>query len=119
MKRLIRIEAVPPGEAPQWVREQWVGLALPLVGGQSSPRSVLTSGVLSGPKSVWASLVAMFSGRLVRRTGYLVESSAAVAILASKSPAAARWWRENTPRLVRPGRYLVFPYEVGRVVEAP
>jgi len=119
MKRLLRIEAVPPGEAPQWVREQWVGLALPLVGRQSSPRSVLTSGVLSGPKSLWASLAAMFRGALVRRTGYLVETSAAVAILATKSPEAAAWWRENTPQLVRPGRYFVFPYEVGRVVEAP
>src|SRR5262245_6131104 len=119
MKRLLRIEAVPPGEAPQWVREQWVGLALPLVGRQSSPRSVLTSGVLSGPKSVWASVVAMFSGQLRRRTGYLVDTRAAVAILATKSPEAAAWWREHAPRLVRPGRYFVFPYEVGRIMEEP
>jgi hypothetical protein len=117
MKRLLRIEAVPPGEAPQWVREQGVGLALPLVGRQS--RSVLTSGVLSGPKSLWASLAAMFGGTLVRRTGYVVETSAAVTILAVKSPEAAAWWRQNTSRLVRPGRYFVFPYEVGRVVEEP
>ncbi len=116
MKRLLRIEAVPAGEAPQWVREQWVGLALPLVGRQSSPSSVLISGVVSGPKSAGTSLVAMFRGTLVRRTGYLVETGAAVAILAAK---ARRPWRENTPRLVRPGRYFVFPYEVGRVMEAP
>jgi hypothetical protein len=119
MKRLLRIEAVPPGEAPQWVREQWVGLALPLAGRQSSPRSVLTSGVMSGPKSLWASLAALISGKLVRRTGYVVETSAAVAILATKSPEAAAWWRENTPWLGRPGRYFVSPYEVGRVMEAP
>jgi len=119
MKRLLRIEAVPPGEAPEWVRRQWVGLALPLAGGRSSPRSVLTSGVLSGPKSFLASLAALFSGKLVRRSGYAVETTAAVAILATKSPEAAAWWRENTPQLVRRGRYFVFPYEVGRVVEGP
>ena len=119
MKRLLRIEAVPPGEAPQWVRQQWVGLSLPLAGGRSSPRSLLTSGVLSGPKSFLATLAALFGGKLVRRSGYVVDTSAAVAILATKSPEAAAWWRENTPRLVRPGRYFVFPYEVGRIVEAP
>jgi hypothetical protein len=26
----VRIIAVPPGEAPLWVREKWVGLTLPL-----------------------------------------------------------------------------------------
>jgi hypothetical protein len=27
----IRIVSAPPGEAPQWVREQWIGCELPLV----------------------------------------------------------------------------------------
>ena len=27
----VRIVAVPPGEAPLWVRQRWVGLDLPVV----------------------------------------------------------------------------------------
>jgi hypothetical protein len=27
----VRIVAVPPGEAPLWVRQKWVGLDLPVV----------------------------------------------------------------------------------------
>src|SRR5580704_4538322 len=43
----LRIIAVPPGEAPLWVREKWVGLELPVAQRQS--RKFLTSGVLSAP----------------------------------------------------------------------
>jgi hypothetical protein len=60
---MIRIIAVPPGEAPLWVREKWVGLDLP---------------------------VARYSGR---------------------------GWRENTPHLIAPKRYLVFLEEVCRIAD--
>ena len=119
MRKSLRIESVPPGEAPLWVREQWIGLVLPLAQRKASPRTWLTSGVLSGPRSFLARLVALISGRLERRSGYAVETSTAVAILATTSPQAAAWWRENTPQLLRPGRYFLFPAGVGRVVDAP
>jgi len=119
MRKSLRIESTPPGEAPLWVREKWLGLTLPLARGYEHPRTWLTSGVLSGPKGFVSRLVALVTGRLTRRSGYMVESSAAVAILATKSPDAAAWWRKNTPRLLRPGRYFLFPAEVGRVVDAP
>src|SRR5712664_1703512 len=39
----IRIFAVPPGEAPAWVREKWVGLELPLAQWLPTSTSSLTA----------------------------------------------------------------------------
>lgn len=50
--RLIRIVQPPAGEAPLWVREAWVGIALPVIRG-SSLRNYQGVGVLSGPKGFW------------------------------------------------------------------
>ncbi len=47
---VVRIVAVPPGEAPFWVRQKWVGLELPVVR-YSAHRKFLTFGVLSTPRS--------------------------------------------------------------------
>ena len=57
MPLLLHVTSIPPGEAPLWVREKWVGLSLPLAQRKSSPVSVLTSGVLSGPKTFLATFV--------------------------------------------------------------
>jgi hypothetical protein len=69
--RLLHIESIPPGEAPLWVRAKWVGLALPLAQRTASPRTFLTSGVRSGPKSLLSRLVALVTGGLERKSGYL------------------------------------------------
>jgi len=50
----IRIVAFPPGEAPQAVREAWIGLELPLPPGRlGHRRGWLTTGVVSGPRTWW------------------------------------------------------------------
>ena len=49
--------------------------------------------------------------------GYAVEAAPAVGILAKVSPDAAAWWRENTPHLIAPKRYLVFHEEVCRIAD--
>ena len=113
----LRITAVPPGEAPLWVREKWVGLSLPIAQRQAKARSLLTSGVLSGPRGFFSSIGALVAGKLERRSGFLVEAQAAIAVLAESSPEAAAWWQENTPHLLRPKRYFVFPQGVGHVSE--
>jgi hypothetical protein len=113
----LRITSVPPGEAPLWVREKWVGLSLPLAQRKARALSLFTSGVLSGPRGFFSSIGALLAGKLERRSGFLVEAQAAVAVLAKSSPEAAAWWQENTPHLLRPKRYLVFPPGVGHVSE--
>jgi hypothetical protein len=111
----VRIIAVPPGEAPLWVREKWVGLELPLAC-WVSPKRFPTFGALSGPHTCLAQLWAAFRGRANRIHGFAVDAVGAVDILEIASPEAAAWWRQNTPDLIRPKRYLIFHAEVCYVV---
>lgn len=108
MAHRVRIVAVPAGEAPQWVREKWVGLELPLAQWTAGPRTRRTAGVLSGPRDVLAMIAGLFSGRLNRRTGYVVDVQAAIAALERVSPEAAAWWRTAAPHLLTPGRRFMF-----------
>jgi hypothetical protein len=57
MAGIVRITSVPPGEAPPWVREKWVGLELPTI---APPRARVysTVGTVSGPSSCLGLLVA-------------------------------------------------------------
>ena len=112
----VRIVAVPPGEAPLWVRQKWVGLDLPVVR-YAAHRKLLAFGVLSIPPSWSAQWAAILRGRAERVAGYAVEAAPAVGILAKASPEAAAWWRENTPHLIAPKRYLVFHEEVCRIAD--
>jgi hypothetical protein len=73
----IKIVGIPPGEAPEWVRKEWVGLELPLAKRTDSP--VVTYGVLSGSPS--------------NEGGYAVKAYEAFMILEKKSPRAHQWWK--------------------------
>src|SRR5437879_7487346 len=84
---------------------------------QAQARSLFTSGVLSGPRGFFASIAALLAGKLQRRSGFVVETQAAISVLAKSSPEAAAWWQENTPHLLRKKRYFVFPQDVGHVSE--
>ena len=112
----VRIVAVPPGEAPLWVRQKWVGLDLPVMR-YAAHRKFLAFGVQSIPCSWPAQWAAILRGRAERVAGYAVEAAPAVGILAKVSPDAAAWWRENTPHLIAPKRYLVFHEEVCRIAD--
>jgi hypothetical protein len=85
MYSTVRIIAVPPGEAPLWVREKWVGLELPAVG-YSAPRGFFAYGVLSSPRSMLAQWWGVIRGRAERISGYAVEAIPAVDILATSRP---------------------------------
>lgn len=117
MSLYLRIDAVPPGEAPLWVREQWVGLTLPLAQRGRAPMHHLTSGVVSGPKDFGTFLLAMATGKLRRETGYRVVAHVAVDELAAHSPDASAWWREHASHQLRPGRFFVFHESVGEAIE--
>jgi len=108
----VRIIAVPPGEAPLWVREKWVGLVLPLARGQKEPVARLTSGVLSGPRNRLVAVWWVLLGRLQKESGYAVSAAAALSVLEQTAPDAASWWRENVPRLRERGRKFLFAASV-------
>jgi hypothetical protein len=113
----VRIVGVPPGEAPLWVREKWVGLELPLAR-HSTPRELFTFGVLSGPRTWLVQMWGVVRGRARRVSGYVVEGARAVDILERSSPEAAAWWREHAPQYVAPRGRLVFHENVCEVVDA-
>jgi hypothetical protein len=110
-KGSVRIIAIPPGEAPLWVREKWVGLILPLTR-YGSANTFRTFGVLSGPRTFLPQVWALALGRSNKTYGFPVNAARAVEILGHASPEAAAWWRENARELILPGRYLLFHAEV-------
>jgi hypothetical protein len=115
--RRVRIVAVPPGEAPQWVREKWVGLELPLAQFSTGARRLNTAGVLTGPRGFLATLGRLFRGELRKHSGFSVNVLEAVAVLERVSPEAAQWWRTNAAHLMKPTRCFLFPEHVCTVVE--
>jgi hypothetical protein len=111
----LKITSVPPGEAPAWVREQWVGLLLPLAQRSLEPHKFITAGVLSGPTGRFRSLVALLTGKYRRESGYLVECTAAIEALSMVNLDAANWWRKHTPHLIQKGKHFLFQEGVGHV----
>jgi hypothetical protein len=103
----VRIVGVPPGEAPLWAREKWVGLELPL-GRWTSPVRTPGFGVVSGPRSILSYIWALLLGRFEMVKGYMVPADEAVNILSESSPEAATWWRTNASQLLGPNRYFLF-----------
>lgn len=97
----VRFTGVPPGQAPDWVRKEWVGVEVPIIEGPPEP------GLLMGVRG----------GRPDPRSlgGYHVSAVDAFAALRVKSPEAAEWWDENFP--AAPGRELVFARDVCELVE--
>lgn len=102
----IKIIRRPVGEAPEWVRDAWIGLRIPLaVAGKRRRRGF---GVLTGPASAWRQLLMLVMGRAEAFDGYVVDAAHAVDILASYDPNAADWWRQNVPHLLTGSRNFVF-----------
>ena len=100
----VEIVAPPTGQAPLWVREGWVGLVVPLA--QDSLQDVPTVAVSSGGRL--GQLAARLLGRTEMNRGYLVQSKAAITLLAATNVEAARWWCENAPGLIRDDRQMLF-----------
>lgn len=102
----IRIVRRPIGEAPEWVRDEWIGLSLPLA--LKRERQWRGLGVLTGPHGWLPQLWALFSGKSFNVMGYAVNAKTAVEQLAERNPSAAAWWREHTPQMLNGRRYFVF-----------
>jgi hypothetical protein len=112
----IRVISPPPGDAPLWVREKWVGVELTSVLG-APPRSFSGASVLASP-SFFASVWRQISGQSRKVSGYPVRVTSAIEALEKSSPEAAMWWRENTPGIVSPSRFFVFDANACEVVNA-
>jgi hypothetical protein len=73
--KTIVVRLAPSGEAPEWVRHAWVGLALP---------------VLEGP--VEAEHRELLTQTTARGRGFWVDFNVAMAVLAAVNEDAAHWW---------------------------
>lgn len=116
--QFIRIVAIPPGEAPLWVREKWVGLSLP-VADDRGPRDAYVSGVLSAPRNRLLAFTSRVLGNLGKQNGYAVYVRDAISELEKAAPDAAAWWRNDAPRLLAPGRKLLFRTAYCELVKPP
>lgn len=107
MDQAIEIIKVPEGEAPEWVREAWVGLVLPCdpyVGHGQEPEK----GVLSLKEC---------EGIHRKRYSYAVFQKDAIRILRNYSPNAAAWWRiKGFPRSTPGEDKFGFAEDEARVV---
>ena len=111
----LKITSTPPGEAPDWVREKWVGLSLPLADEEEAAHTFETFGVLSYPKSRIGYYWGRLRGTVRKETGYIVYSAAAIEVLDQSSPDAATWWRSNVPWVELQGATFVFQEGCGHV----
>ena len=81
MTERIRIIDTPPGQAPEWVRKEWVGVELPVEEKAPGPEEGIQYGIRGGkPENLG---------------GYFVLTPDAISLLRKKSPEAARWWEIN------------------------
>lgn len=102
----VKIVRAPSGEAPEWVREAWVGLVLPLK--EMGLKTMPSIGVLSGPKSALGWFWASLTGEAISTTGYLTYAASAIEILDDARPEAAAWWREHAPKFLREDAEFLF-----------
>lgn len=106
----------PGGEAPEWVRDAWIGLKLPLAHPRS--RNWHGIGVLTGPRGFFRQVWALIRGRTIRMRGYLIRSKAAIEILGRANPEAADWWRENAPQFLMDWNKFIFDEAACRTEES-
>ena len=90
----IKIVAIPPGEAPLWVRQEWVDMTLPVAEGM--PSNTVKMGVLSGKPE--------------NPESYPVDITVAIQELKKKSTKAAEWWVSH--EISKFFRWLDFPKDV-------
>ena len=111
MTQYIKIHSTPAGEAPEEIRDCWVGLTLPILDiGEPQPITFETTGVLSTPGPLKSFVLRLFNTpvKTERVTGYVVDGFVALAVLNQEHPSAARWWKKNAPHVNKQGSSLVF-----------
>lgn len=103
----IRIIQRPEGEAPEWVRDAWIGLELPLLARDPLTYRVV-GGILTMPKTLLGHWLGVLTGRSRLITGYLVDANHAVRLVEARNPTAAVWWRTHAGGSVQPGQGFIF-----------
>jgi len=113
---VLRIIATPLGDAPQWVREAWVGVVIPLLDDVTTAQDIP---VISVYDTVQHSAMPPQSGSTdvphATWRGYTVLAIDAFEALQVLRPDAAEWWFDNLPHLLQPDQHFVFDERCGIV----
>lgn len=80
----IRIVRVPEGEAPEWVREAWVGLTIPAISMPRQIHDIGRAGAVSGDlEGDWS------------HPHWVTPQEEPLEILRQHNPGAAQWWTDH------------------------
>lgn len=119
----IRITSVPAGDAPLAIREQWVGVEIPVYGVEDHGIAVMPfgedglAGVITGPQRSVVSGLPVDPDDNPHLAGFRVETEVAIAALREAGKKeAADWWQqcfENHPD----SDILVFGQQFCEIVE--
>jgi len=109
----IRIKSIPPGEAPEAIRADWIDVVIPLPEDEKhNPRELYGVGVLSGPRKYIPQLWMRLRGKCLKWNAFSVDVLTAIQELEKRSPSSAQWWRTNTPDLMKEGKRFMFPEDI-------
>jgi hypothetical protein len=107
----IRIMKRPAGEAPESIRDAWIGLTLPVLPDYCHVVEVCEYGIRSDLLSRLTVELKALVGGGARERGYVVDPTAAVDLLKKVNPLAAAWWLVNVPHVFKEGRSFLFNEE--------
>jgi hypothetical protein len=81
----VKIISRPAGEAPEWVRDAWIGIQFEAKRDDLNAPGFIRMGVLGGKADN------------ENGGGYVVSGPAAMEALRKHNPKAAEWWKMNSP----------------------
>lgn len=119
--KLVQIVAIPPGEAPEKIRAAWIGATIPLADIEAPQPNLCNSRGVLGKEHGFLAKVKRFVGLPVIEqpsVGYVVEVLAAIEALKAHAPAAAAWWEQHAPHLIKPGKKFLFDASCCKEVSA-
>jgi hypothetical protein len=99
MPSLIEITALPHGDAPEWVRQAWVGCVLPCIADECGHIPKYVESVLprthKGPLKASDILANPDKFKTLKIAGFDVPQDIALQVLAVHSPQAAQWFEQQ------------------------
>lgn len=102
----IEIIRRPFGDAPEWVRDGWIGARLPLAA--TDKTSWQSVSIFERRKGLFPWLWMTLTGQTRRVQAYAVIAKDAVDILDRQDVRAANWWHENVPELLDGSQLFLF-----------
>jgi hypothetical protein len=112
-RAFIKVTDSPPGDAPEPVRQAWIGQILPLGPGETRSRKLLVRKCYQADTTADQLRHLLMRGR--KKAHYLVLVDEALAILKKTAPAEANWWYENRPNLIGQAKWFAFAADACRM----